>query len=141
MTQEAFLSAYRHLDDFDGAYEKAWLCKIASRKCLDYLKHSSRRVLPTEDSYMEAFPVTDASPEEQAIEADTGQQLLLACKHLKPPYDDIARLHFYEEMTTREIAELTGINQKTIQTQVYRAKAMLRKALQKDYVIEERRSP
>lgn len=90
---------------------------------------------------MEAFPVADSSPEEQVIEADTGQQLLLACQHLKSPYDEIARLHFYEEMTAREIAERTDSNQKTIQTQIYRAKAMLRKALQNDYVLEERRSP
>lgn len=90
---------------------------------------------------MEAFPVTTSSPEEEVIEADTGQQLLLACKHLKPPYDEIARLHFYEEMTAREIAEQTGNNQKTIQTQIYRAKAMLRKALHTDYVSAERRSP
>ena len=85
--------------------------------------------------------MTASTPEEHVIEADTSQQLLLACKHLNPPYDEIARLHFYEEMTAREIAESTGNNQKTIQTQIYRAKAMLRKTLQKDYASTERRSP
>ncbi len=141
LTQEVFLSAYRHLEDFDRAYEKAWLCKIASRKCLDFLKHSSRRVLPTEDCYIELVPVHNSSLEEQVIEKDTSRQLLLACQHLKPPYDEIARLHFHEELTAKEIAQKTGNNQKTIQTQIYRAKAMLRKALQKDYATQERRSP
>ena len=38
LTQEVFLSAYKNLSRFDGTYEKAWLSKIAVRKCLDYLK-------------------------------------------------------------------------------------------------------
>ena len=34
LTQEVFLSAYKNLSRFDGNYEKAWLSKIAVRKCL-----------------------------------------------------------------------------------------------------------
>lgn len=140
VTQEVYLSAYRHLDTFDRMYEKAWLCKIASRKCLDFLKHSSRRLLPTEDTCMETIPIEGSSLDEQIMDANTKEQLLQACNHLKPPYDRIARLHFYNEFTAREIAEQTGSNSKTIQTQIYRAKAMLRKLLQKDYIATERRS-
>ena len=44
LTQEVFLSAYKNLSRFDGNYEKAWLSKIAVRKCLDYLKAAGRRV-------------------------------------------------------------------------------------------------
>ena len=36
LTQETFLSAYRHKEEFDGKNEKAWLCRIASNKCIDY---------------------------------------------------------------------------------------------------------
>ena len=51
LTQEVFLSAYKNLSRFDGNYEKAWLSKIAVRKCLDYLKAAGRRSIPTEDTY------------------------------------------------------------------------------------------
>ena len=57
LTQEVFLSAYKNLSRFDGNYEKAWLSKIAVRKCLDYLKaagwaakYSNRRHLLFPDS-------------------------------------------------------------------------------------------
>lgn len=70
------------------------------------------------------------------------QQLLAACKQLKPPYDKVARMHFYEERTAAEIAKITNNNVKTIQTQIYRAKAMLKKLLQKELLQDrERRAP
>ena len=49
LTQEVFLSAYKSLAHFDWLYEKAWLSKIAVRKCLDFLKAAGRRSIPTED--------------------------------------------------------------------------------------------
>lgn len=139
LTQEVYLSAYRHLEDFDGNYEKAWLCKIASRKCLDYLKHSSRRVLPTESIYFDETCDSHSSIEEDLIEQDTKRQLLTACNTLKPPYNTVAKLHFYDELTASEIADNLNINIKTIQTQIYRAKSMLKKQLQTEtYILSER---
>lgn len=43
LAQETFISAYRHWEDFDGQSEKAWLCRIAGNKCIDYLKEAKRR--------------------------------------------------------------------------------------------------
>lgn len=141
LTQDVFLSAYRNLEHFDRAYEKAWVCKIASRKCLDFLKNAGRRMLPTEDMYLENAGETP-SIEETYLEADTLNTLLAACNRLKPPYNQVARLHFYEERTAREIADMTDSNVKTIQTQIYRSKAMLKKQLHKESWKEpERRSP
>ena len=55
LTQEVFLSAYKNLSRFDGTYEKAWLSKIAVRKCLDYLKAAGRRSIPTDDELFFEF--------------------------------------------------------------------------------------
>lgn len=49
LTQETFLSAYQHKEEFDGKNEKAWLCRIASNKCIDYSRQAARRMVPTED--------------------------------------------------------------------------------------------
>ena len=62
LTQEVFLSAYKNLSRFDGTYEKAWLSKIAVRKCLDYLKAAGRRSIPTEDTYFSQIPDRQSSP-------------------------------------------------------------------------------
>ena len=47
LTQETFVLAYQHYEDFDGRDEKAWLCRIASNKCVDYQRAAARRMIPT----------------------------------------------------------------------------------------------
>ncbi|MDD6069952.1 MAG: sigma-70 family RNA polymerase sigma factor [Clostridiales bacterium] len=145
LTQDVFLSAYRNLFHFDRSFEKAWICKIASRKCLDFLKAASRRILPAEDTFIEDTSSgnmdTSGSPVEEAmLETETRQRLLAACRQLKPPYNEVARLHFYEEMTAAEIAAIQQENLKTVQTRIYRAKAMLKKSLQTEHKLQQERS-
>jgi RNA polymerase sigma-70 factor (ECF subfamily) len=41
--QEVLLSAWRALDRFDGRSLRAWLYRIASNRCLSYLRDESRR--------------------------------------------------------------------------------------------------
>ena len=63
LTQETFLSVYGNLDAFGGENEKAWICKIASNKCLDYLKKAERRSIPTEKEYFLEMAKKEASTE------------------------------------------------------------------------------
>ncbi len=45
--QEALLSAWRALDRFDGRSLRAWLYRIATNRCLNYLRDGTRRPQPT----------------------------------------------------------------------------------------------
>ena len=130
LTQETFLSAYKKLPEFDGTYEKAWISRIATNKCLDYLKNAARRSEPKEDIYFEDIKDQRAGPEEIYIDQEAKQFVLKICGQIKPPYDKIAREHFYEEKSAREIAEESGKNLKTVQTQIYRAKALIKKQME-----------
>lgn len=130
LTQETFLSAYKKLPEFDGTYEKAWISRIATNKCLDYLKNAARRTEPKEGVYFEEIKDFRAGPEESYLNQEAKQFVLSICKKMKPPYDEIAREHFYEEKSAREIAEETGKNIKTVQTQIYRAKALIKKQME-----------
>ncbi len=152
LAQETFLSAYRHLEEFDGRYEKAWLCRIAANKCLDYLQSAGRRSIPTEDLGMEGGKppnrggplgaeeggyggdnaVMRQTPESICLEREVRETLLARCLSLKPPYDEIARAYYYDEMDAGEIAEARGVKKKTIQTQIYRARNMLRRMYEKE---------
>lgn len=132
LTQETFLSAYQHKEEFDGKNEKAWLCRIASNKCIDYSRQAARRMVPTEDEVLGSHPARAGGPEEQCIEEVVREELQEKCGQLKPPYDEIAKLYFCEEHPAGEIAELKQKNLKTVQTQIYRARAMLRKLYGKE---------
>lgn len=127
LTQETFLAAFLHLNGFDGRNEKAWLCRIASNKCVDYLKQAGRRLIPTEDTQMDTFYSPAGKPEGEALERAVHRELLERCRSLKPPYDEIAYQYFYLEKRPDEIAREQGRNKKTVETQIYRAREMLRK--------------
>lgn len=132
LTQDTFLSVYKNLSSFDGRNEQAWICKIATNKSLDYIKRASRKSLPTEDDYFTRLPDSTPSPLDTMLEGDVKEELYRICCQLKPPYKEVALDFFYKEMTVKEIAESTGKNGKTLQTQIYRAKAMLKKLWRKE---------
>ena len=85
LTQEVFLSAYKNLSRFDGNYEKAWLSKIAVRKCLDYLKAAGRRSIPTEDTYFSQIPDRQSSPEDEYMKTASNTHVEALCMQLKSP--------------------------------------------------------
>lgn len=133
LTQETFLSAYQKLSGFDGEHERAWICRIAVNKCLDYQKNAARKVQPAEEQVFAVLPDQRAGPEAACLMEESRKEVLSLCRKLPPPYDEIAEAHFYEERSVREIAEEKGRNIRTVQTQVYRAKGLLKKMLKGGY--------
>lgn len=73
----------------------------------------------------------DASPEERYLAAEAKSSLYKLCSSLKTPYKEAAILHYYNELSVQEISAKTGKNIKTIQTHIYRAKAMLKKLMER----------
>jgi RNA polymerase sigma factor, sigma-70 family len=132
LTQETFLAVYKNLPSFDGQNEQGWICKIATNKSLDYIKRAGRKSLPTEDNFFQEIKSTVPTPLEHVLENDIKEELHQVCCQLKPPYKEVALDYFYREMTVNEISEQTGKNMKTLQTQIYRAKAMLKKLWRKE---------
>lgn len=129
LTQETFLSAYRNIEQFDGENIKAWLCKIAKNKCLDFRKSASSRIIPTQDQF---FLTTEADnisqlPEQACLENEVKNELYEACQGLDEPYREVAKAFFCDERSVEEIAATLDRNPKTLRTQIYRAKGMLRK--------------
>lgn len=132
LTQETFLSAYYHLKDFDGQNEKAWICRIATNKCIDHQRQQKKNALPAEEEILLEYPSKQGLPEKEYMEKNVFEELKEACMELKEPYGTIAEMYFLEEKTAAEIAALKGKNLKTVQTHIYRARAMLRKRYGKE---------
>jgi RNA polymerase sigma-70 factor (ECF subfamily) len=127
LTQETFLSAYQKLESFDGSNEKAWLCRIATNKSIDYLRNAGRRQIPTEADFFWSQEEQRGTPEQVIIEDEIRQKIADCCDRLKPPYDEIARAFYLEDRSPTEIANTGNRKLKTVQTQIYRARDMLRK--------------
>jgi RNA polymerase sigma-70 factor (ECF subfamily) len=136
ITQETFISAYQHLSEFDGQSEKAWLCRIAGNKCVDYLRAAERRAVATAEEEMpqEATSGRDG-PLEQLVAADTMERLRKSCSELPEPYKTPAILYFDQGLTAREISDRTNEPVKTVQSKIYRAREMLKKKIRKEELI------
>ena len=130
LTQETFLSVYKNLATFQKDYEKAWICKIATNKGLDFLKSAKRRSEPKEDTYFAELKDDKASPEETYLQQESKEFVYTICQSLKSPYREVATEHFYREKTAKEIAQESDKGLKTVQTQIYRSKAMIKKLME-----------
>lgn len=132
LSQETFLTVFQKYSTFDGGNEKAWICRIATNKSIDYMRSAGRKNIPTEDGFFEAELERKNDPEKCCIEQEVKENLLKFCGMLKSPYDEIAVDYYLKEMTVAEIASKRHRNMKTIQTQIYRAKKMLQKLYRRE---------
>lgn len=129
LTQETFLSVYKHLGTFDRQYERAWICRIASNKAIDYIKSKKRLEECKDDEFFLEVVDSRDGPEDLYIQKEAKELVLSVCNQLKSPYREVAYNHFYLEKSMPQIADEQKTNLKTVQTRVYRARAQIRKLL------------
>ena len=127
MTQETFLAVYKALPEFDGVNPGGFITRVATNKCLDYLKRAGRREIPMEDDILHQNDSSSPPPEENILQAEIDNELKDLCSSLKPPYDYVAREYYCNGRTAAEIAARSDKKVKTLQTQIRRARQMLQK--------------
>ena len=131
LAQDTFLSAYTHIDTIKKDHLKAWLAKIAANKAKDYLKSAYyRRISISEDIYEIEIGSTELTPVESYENKDGEGRIKNIVYALKEPYHKVAVLFFIEERTPEEIAGILERPEKTVRTQLYRARNILRKQLE-----------
>ncbi len=134
LTQETFLSAFSHINSCPEGAQKPWLARIATNKAKDFLKSAyNRRVYATEDEALHAAQNTITlapSSEDITIETDTIKRIHAEIYALKEPYRMVSELFFIKERSVDEIASVPERPPKTVHTQLYRAKQMLREKIE-----------
>lgn len=126
-TQETFLKAYKALDTFRGeSSEKTWLMRIAINVCRDmqhsaWFRHVDRRV-----------EVDPAPAPANTFAFMEGEDLAQAILSLSAKHREVILLHFYQDMTVREIAGVLGISSSAAQKRIKTACAKLKKMLGKE---------
>lgn len=134
ITQDTFIAAYKNWKSFDGKNEKTWICRIATNKCIDYQRAAVRKVVSIEDESIIDMPdSTDVLHE--IINKDIMQEVENAVQNLDEPYRKVAWQHFIEGKSAKEISFENDVGIKTIQTQIYRARSMLKKKIRKEDLI------
>ena len=135
LTQDTFLSAYGNIDKVISENYKPWLARIASNKAKDYLKSAyARKVVCTEENEVFDIKSNELSPDEAFIEKENAEFIKNKIYSLKEPYLKVSELFFIENKTTEEISVKLKRPKKTVQTQILRAKDILKKLLEKEEI-------
>lgn len=132
LTQETFLAAYRTADHFTGGSEKAWLCRIAANKSVDYLRRRKHECVEPDLTFQEKTAPMQEEPVQQLLEQEAVMLLQRCIDGLPVRYREAATLYYEKGFTAREISEKTGQNLKTVQTHILRARQKMRQTYGKE---------
>jgi RNA polymerase sigma-70 factor, ECF subfamily len=136
LAQDTLLRGFKSLHTLhDPERFGAWLCGIALRICLDWLKAKKNAQIPFsalgDNQPSEFLCDPHESVATQMEHDDERQELLAAIEALPDEYRSVVLLYYYEDVTYREVAELLGVSTATINARLTKARAMLRVRLTK----------
>jgi len=129
--QEVFIQAFVKLRQYrrDSPFEH-WLMRITTHKCYDFLRKRRRTVAHVSvDAMLEAGlepPAPPPEPEHPHLE-----NLHAALAQLSVKERLVITLLELEDRSVEEVAELTGWSRTNVKVRAFRARAALRKLLEK----------
>lgn len=126
--QEVFIKAYDALPDFrfDASFS-TWLYQITVRTCLDWRRSETRRQTHRHNLLHMSKQASHAESAEQVVlRAERSAQVTGLVNGLREPYRTVTKLYYDGNLSYQEIAEQTGASIKTVESQLYRARRMMR---------------
>ena len=133
IVQDAMLRAFRAFDGFRGGDVKPWLLAIV-RNCWRNASADTRRrrhtTLPEEHD--EPLPSDEPSPEATVATASEGRRLNEVMALLPNEFREVLILREMEDMSYREIADVTGVPIGTVMSRLARARALLKEKWLRD---------
>lgn len=144
--QEAFISAFRHLDAFEAtARLSTWLHRITVNACLMKLRSAARHRETSIDDLLPTFDWTGhhvrrpAAVEEGVSAAEseeTRAAVRAAIDRLPDAYRAVILLRDIEGVDTAEAARLLETTENNVKTRLHRARQALRTLLEPEFAAE-----
>ncbi len=136
---ETFAKAFDKIGSYNTEFQfNTWLIAIAKNVHIDMLrkKKSSLFIEITDEEDQQAYNVADTSPsiEDEIIHEQNLSQLLQYIKSLKPAYQEVIQLRYFQEMSYQEIAEKINEPLNNVKIKLLRAKKLLTEIIQKNRV-------
>src|SRR5260370_22249783 len=129
IVQETFIAAARHIGRLQQD-EKfgSWLFSIAHQKCVQ-LWRRGRKDEVSIDPQDEQLPGLDPAPDELLIRKEQEEGFMKLLEKLSAPHRSGLLLHFMEDFSFEEIAQITGNQIGTVKSRLHYARKTLRKLL------------
>lgn len=122
--QDTFMKVYRSIDKYqDSSKFSSWVFKIAYNTGLDYIK-KTKRTDPLEGK--EYNISTNENIEADISKKELRKSLVGLIEKLGEGEQVIMTMYYFEEMTIKEMAEITTFSETNIKTKLHRARKKIR---------------
>ena len=127
-THDVFLRAYEARDRFqEGRKVDTWLFTIAYNICRNHYRSNAYEAQLM--ASLDAEPVTDQQIEVELDAALLDEALAQVLSELPAPLHQLFSLHYQEELTIPQIAEIVGIAEGTVKSRLHKTMNMIRNKL------------
>lgn len=130
ITIQTFSKAFDKIATFDDKYQfKTWLISISKNVYIDFLrkKKSSLSTETTHEQEAAIYHVIDdnPTPEDKIITEQNLAKLLRDIKKLKPKYQEVITLRYFNELSYKEISSQIKEPINNVKVKLLRAKKLL----------------
>ena len=130
ITIETFSKAFDKIATYNPEFQfNTWLIAIAKNVHIDMLRKKKSTVFVeiTDEEDQQAYNIADSSPsaEDELITEQNLSRLLQYIKKLKPHYQEVIQMRYFQEMSYQEIAEQLNEPLSNVKIKLLRAKKLL----------------
>ncbi len=130
ITIQSFSRAFDKISTFKEEYNfKSWLIQISKNIHIDLLRKKSASIQSKTTTRVDdsVYKIVDdtPTPEDKLITEQNLAQLLLYIKQLKPNYQRIINLRYFQELSYKEIANTLNEPMNNVKVKLLRARKLL----------------
>lgn len=131
--QEAFVQIYLSLPGYERRGLKTWMSRIAVHKAIDWKRKLVRRQEQSMTDILEqALPDRMSSTETVVLNRERSRTLAKRINELPDTFRDVVVDFYMEEKSYQQIAFEQGIELKSVESRLYRARQWMRKNWKED---------
>tara|TARA_R110002050_G_scaffold104052_6_gene213305 strand:- start:12475 stop:13020 length:546 start_codon:yes stop_codon:yes gene_type:complete len=135
ITIQTFSKAFDRIETFNDNYKfKTWLITISKNIHIDLMrmkKNSISEIVSNDDKSIYQILDESPSPEDEIITEQHLAKLLRDIKKLKPHYQEVINLRYFQELSYKEISFQLKEPMNNIKVKLLRAKKLLAEIIQK----------
>ena len=133
LAQDSFLKAYRSLKSFKMKSSfSTWLYRIVYNTTISQLRAKKKGILSLEDFPADATDFIGTNTSEEEAEKEYRNSLVnFALQKISEDERGLISLYYYDEMSTDEISEVTGISKSNIKVKLFRARQKMLEIIEK----------
>jgi RNA polymerase sigma-70 factor (ECF subfamily) len=130
VVQEVFLAAFRALPEFRGESSgSTWLTRIAVNKCRSHMRKRVALLRLFTGVRTSRRPGIGQPADRGLLDDERFERVRHAVRKLPPKYREVIVLHYLEEMSAGEIADVLGRTRNAVEVRLNRARGQLKEDL------------